>query len=251
MSGGETMFCEKCGSRIPDNSRFCENCGAPVPGAAGEAQGETAPRAQQVTESIYLCPDGMYRWTYEYDMVRNPVILLTVWKVMGMAFVVVFGLIILMGLVEGNGFALPAWDDCKYAVMCYAILFGPVVVIAYAVVAQSYGWRYMVLFEMNDDGVKFIQMKSQFKKAQAMGWLAVMAGLASGNLSTAGAGMLAASRDSMYSEFAKVRAVISKRRFHTIKVNGRLQHNQVYAEDADYDFVLNYIEQHTPQAKHG
>ncbi|MBO5726091.1 MAG: zinc-ribbon domain-containing protein, partial [Clostridia bacterium] len=22
------MFCEKCGTKLPDNARFCENCGA-------------------------------------------------------------------------------------------------------------------------------------------------------------------------------------------------------------------------------
>ena len=251
------MFCEKCGSRIPENSKFCENCGAPVPavpqggspaagpgaGNAGAAdtgygaaapggmpQEEQVPEGQQVTENIYLCPDGMYRWIYEYDMVRNPVILYTVWKVMGIAFLAVFLFLQVITLISGDGLFLPGWDNGgKYAFFCLVLLFGPVAVIAYFIVAAS----------------------GQFKKAQALGWLSAMAGLVTGNLSAAGAGMLAASRDSMYSEFAKVRAVIPKRGFHTIKVNGRLQHNQVYAEDADYDFVLNFIQQHTPQAKHG
>ena len=276
------MFCEKCGSRIPENSKFCENCGAPVPAAGpgggnagdagnaygpaasggtireegnvqeGQAQETQEPEGQQITENIYLCPDGMYRWIYEYDMVRNPVILFTVWKVMGIAFLAVFLFLQVITLISGDGLFLPGWDNGgKYAFFCLVLLFGPVAILSYFIVAASYGWRYMVLFEMNDAGVKFIQMPGQFKKAQALGWLSAMAGLVTGNLAAAGAGVLAASRDSMYSEFAKVRAVIPKRGFHTIKVNGRLMHNQVYAEDADFDFVLNYIQQRTPQAKHG
>ncbi len=29
------MFCEKCGTKLPDDGKFCEKCGAPAPGAAG------------------------------------------------------------------------------------------------------------------------------------------------------------------------------------------------------------------------
>ena len=33
------------------------------------------------SKNIVLCPDGKYRWYYEYPMLKNPVILFTVWKV--------------------------------------------------------------------------------------------------------------------------------------------------------------------------
>lgn len=205
---------------------------------------------QRVTENIYLCPDDMYRWSFEYDMLKNPVILITIYKAMGLSCVIVFALITIVNLIQGNGFSLPAWDDCKYGVMCLVILLGPVLILAYLIVARSYGWRYMVLFEMNEKGILHRQMKSQFKKAQALGWVSAMAGMMTGSMSAAGAGLLAASRASMYSEFGKVKAVIVKRGFSTIKVNGRFMHNQVYAGPGDFDFVLDYINRHTPQAKH-
>ena len=78
-----------------------------------------------------------------------------------------------------------------------------------------------------------------------------LAGLATGRLSTIGAGMLAASRSATYSEFLKVKEVIAIRRANVIKVNETLGHNQVYAENSDFDFVLNYIREHTPHAKQG
>ena len=142
------MYCEKCGAQLTGNAKFCENCGAPVilPGSRAEAPG-AGPQKQQegriegqqwegriegrkVTENIYLCPDGMYRWFYEFDMIRNPTILFTVWKVMLMAFVIVMVLINLFSIISGDGLFLPEWDDCKYAVLCFAVLLGPVVVIA-------------------------------------------------------------------------------------------------------------------------
>ena len=116
---------------------------------------------------------------------------------------------------------------------------------AYLVVAGSYGWKYLVLFEMDEDGVLHRQMKNQFKKAQAMGWIAAVAAAVSGRPGMAGAGMLAATRTSMYSDFRKVRKVKANRAMHTIYVNELLWRNQVYAEDADFDFVLHFIKEHT------
>lgn len=252
------MFCEKCGAQLADGAKFCENCGMPVilPGSRTDVPGEnTAEEAgliegKKISENIYQCTDGKYRWVYEFDMIKNPTILFTVWRVLAMAFVIVLGLMILFGVISGDGFALPEWDDCKYAVMCFVILFGPLTILAYLIVAASYGWRYVVLFEMDEDGVMNRPMKSEVKKGQAIGWITVLAGLATGRVSTVGAGMLAASRSSMYSEFPKVKEVKAIRRANVIKVNEMLGHNQVYAEDRDFDFVLNYICEHTPNAKH-
>ena len=62
------MFCENCGHPIPDGSRFCENCGARV---TGNSDKEAEIDGRKVTENIYLCPDGKYRWIYEYKMLKN------------------------------------------------------------------------------------------------------------------------------------------------------------------------------------
>ena len=51
----------------------------------------------------------------------------------------------------------------------------------------------------------------------------------------------------MYSEFGKVRSVKACRRRNLIKVNEVLNHNQVYAEKEDFDFVLNYISSRVPK----
>ena len=53
------MFCENCGHPIPDGSRFCEYCGARV---IENSESETVITGRKVTENIYLCPDGKYRW---------------------------------------------------------------------------------------------------------------------------------------------------------------------------------------------
>ena len=114
------MFCENCGKEIPEDAKFCPECGAKVseetgyeiseeitaPGNPGEkaesgqalaVPQEKKPRkkketyaadghvtGEKVTENIYLCPDGAYRWFYQMDMLKNPTILITVWKVIRM-----------------------------------------------------------------------------------------------------------------------------------------------------------------------
>ena len=82
-----------------------------------------------------------------------------------------------------------------------ALVFAVISVLAYLIVAANYGWKYMVLFEMNEDEVRHIQMESQFKKAQALGWLTAMA---AGSYSVMGAGLLAAARDRSVSVFGSV-----------------------------------------------
>ena len=67
----------------------------------------------------------------------------------------------------------------------------------------------------------------------------------------AGAGLLSAGGASLYSSLARVKRIKAYPRKHLIRVNGRFVHNQVYVNDADFDFVLNYIIEHCPDAKVG
>ena len=57
------MFCEKCGSQIPDGSSFCENCGAPVSSSAAPApEAPQAPKAPPKRPSRKK-PDRDPQWT--------------------------------------------------------------------------------------------------------------------------------------------------------------------------------------------
>ena len=216
---------------------------AGAPYAEHSGDDEAAISGMRVTENVYLCPDGKYRWSYAFDMLKNPVILFTTWKVLGLSALIVVLFTALMALIEGS-FGLPDSDNMKIIVILVIVLF-VLSIIAYLVVAGSYGWKYLVLFEMDEDGVMHRQMKNQFKKAQAMGWIAAVAAAAAGRPGMAGAGMLAATRNSMYSDFKRVRKVKVNRAMHTIYVNELLGRNQVYAETADFDFVLHFIKEHT------
>ena len=277
------MKCQHCGHENRDDAKFCDECGSPLSPAVPPPSGSEEPKdpalpeesgelteanqpkkkrkrkqsyvkkdgtilGEQVTEHVYLCGDGVYRWYYAVPMLKNPVILFTVWKVLGLAFLIVYLFTALLGLgdmIRYGGWA-ELWDLTK-GFLILALVFLGISVLAYLIVAAVYGWEYIVLFEMDEDKVVHIQTPRQFKKAQALGWLTALAGLAGGRLTTVGAGMLSASRYASSSEFARVAHVIPRRRWQVIKVNQLLDRNQIYAAPEDYDFVLNYILERVPE----
>ena len=188
--------------------------------------------------------DGTYRWVYEFDMLKNPIILLTVLKIF---LIVLVGIWVVFGLfrIGNDGFVGAFALQTKELLIPAAILLG-LSIMAYIILACIYGWKYCVLFEMNETGIRHIQMEKQYKKAQAIGWLTTMAGAAAGKSGMAGTGLLAATKNEQETEFSKVKRMRALKAFHTIKLDGLLNHNQIFAEPEDFNFVLEYISKRTP-----
>ena len=200
-----------------------------------------------MSENIKKCDDGSYRWVYEFNMLTNPIILLTVLKIF--LFVLV-GMWVIFGLfrIGRDGFVGAFVAQTKELLIPAAILLG-LSIAAYIILACIYGWKYCVLFEMNETGIRHIQMEKQYKKAQAIGWLTAMAGAASGKPGVVGTGLLVATKNEQATEFSKVKRMRTFKAFHTIKLDGLLNHNQIYAQPEDYDFVLEYISKRIPKNK--
>lgn len=207
------------------------------------------PQSARVTENIYRCADGKLRWVYEMPILRNPTIFLLVWKIF---FFIILGIFALMSVFDAvewpNEIGERLLNNLKffgYFVIGMTVLVG----ISLLVYAAIMGGKYTVVFEMDEQGVNHKQLPKQAKKAQAIGAIAALVGAAAGNHATAGAGILSAARTEMYSEFSKVRKVKACPRRHLIKVNQFLFKNQVYADKADFDFVLNYVRARVPTRK--
>ena len=242
------MFCANCGRELREGVKFCENCGAPADPAvpAASAAGAASPAAGRwVSRNIALCPDGKYRWVHEVSLFRNPMFFVMVWKIFFFILLGIFAFTALMDLISW-GFSA---EDLLNTLKMFGYFLGGMTVLTglgYLLYAAMMGGKYCVLFEMDERGVNHRQMPKQAKKAQLIGALTVLAGLAAGRPSVAGAG-LASARTEMYSEFARVRRVRVNRRARVIRVNGLLDRNQVYAEAEDFDRVLSYILQRVPE----
>lgn len=195
--------------------------------------------------SVRQYEDGKYRWVYEFDLFRNPTILFVIYKIFFWIGVGEWVLSTLFSLGGRDFF----WDGFLSNAKVFLIMTAGLLVLAtlgYVVYALMMGGRYCVVFEMDEEGVRHTQLDSQFKKAKVISMLTSIAGAAAGDPGVAGTGILAGSRNSMYSGFGSPAKVRAFPRQDTIKIDRTFSHNQVYAGDADFDFVYRYIISHIP-----
>lgn len=198
-----------------------------------------------ITDRVAMGSDGKYHWIYEMSLFRNPTFFVLIWKIF---FFIILGIFAIMTIVDlsewGTENLLNNLKFFGYFIAGMTVLVG----ISYLIYAAIMGGKYIVLFEMDESGVNHAQLPSQARKARRIGQATMIAGALSGNLTTMGVGMNA-QRTEMYSDFRRVKKVKAYPRRHLIKVNNTLQHNQVYAADADFEFVKNYIISHCPNLK--
>ena len=199
------------------------------------------------SKNITMCYDGKYRWVYELDMYKSPVIIKEVWRAMLVAGVIVLAILFAINIMDGD-----LMETLQFVAQAAAILFGIFLVLSIIgclVFAYIIGGKYCVVFEMDEEGINHKQHDKHVKKSELAGAITVLAGLAGGNLSTVGTGILAASRTSMLTYFDDVKELEILPKEHLICLNETLSRNQVYAEDEDFAFVANYIKSHCRNAK--
>ena len=202
---------------------------------------------------VRLCKDGKYRWKYELNMLKNPVIILVVYKIFGVLLSIPF-LINIIALASA-GKLQQEWNDRLWSGnnpkiwLVLMAVFAVIILLAYLIVAWSFGGKYVVHFTMDEGSIVHAQEPAQLKRAQKLNILTILVGIFAKRPSTVGAGMLAASRTTSTSEFSKVRRVKPIRWMNVIKVNHLLDRNQVYVQKEDFDFVEDFIRKHCPQAK--
>lgn len=224
-------------------------------GMTGTPQGtqgmQGMPPQQPSTQSVTLCQDGKYRWAYELGLFSNPTILFLIWKIFAGIGIGLTLFMFILAVFDNGGDVIGTAGDCiedlPFVLIGFVAMFA-ITGLGYAVYALMNGGKYCVAFEMDDDGVTHRQMPNQVKKAEVVGMINVLAGIATGNLTQAGIGLTSAQSE-MVSSFPAVRSIDGNRGRCVIKVNEPLAKNQVYVEPADYDFVMNYIVGHCPNAK--
>jgi hypothetical protein len=240
------MICSQCGQKSPEDSRFCEHCGASMGESRPTMEAIRQQPDRQVSPGVVMGGDGILRWVYEMNMWKNPTLVITIWKVLLLAAFVPACLIFFITLEDGIGSAFLAFVSIMGIV---AFIVTGLMLLAYPLVAVMNGGVYCVLFEMDDSCLKHIQMQNQFKKSQVLALIVSLAGVMTGNLQATAAGMLAGSKRSSLSRFEKVKSITVNEKRNVIYVNEQLEHNQVYADSADFGFVRDTIISRCKKAK--
>ena len=196
---------------------------------------------------VKFYPDGKYRWVYEVPMLKNPTILFDVYKVLGISFGIVWLFNVLLISCE-DGLNLRNLWSFTSGFLILMLVFLVIGYLAYFIVAWYYGWKYIVLFTLDEKEVVHQMMPRQIEKAKVLGALTALVGSVAGKPGVMGAGVLAASRSTSTSVLANVARLVPRRRLHLIKVNQLLNKNRVFVPDEDFDFVYNFLCQHCPKA---
>lgn len=247
------MICNKCGAKQENSGFYCQYCGESFTAKELKkddpilesthltTENENLSVSNKLSSNIIKDEEGGYQWMYEYSFWKNPSILITLYMVMLISCAFPAGLMLLLslgeGVLEALRIALTVFGIC-------AMILIPLVSIAYLFLGLLYGGKYYVLFKMDDQGINHIQLAKQFKKAQALAFLMTMVGLAAGSATTAGAGLVGATKQSLYTSFKKVKTIKVKKNRKTIYLNESLNRNQIYADKKDIDFIVNYIINH-------
>lgn len=259
------MICPKCGTALPKHAKFCSNCGTEISATYDKRENLANTdkiEGKQISDNIYLCNDGVYRWFYELSMLKNPIILITIFKVFFFIFIGIFAFVLLVSLIQGNPINLDVRDwfsgPEKYGIIAIFVVFPILVLLSYLFIVALYRGKYCVLFQMDERGIEHIMMKRQFEKTKGIRILLTLIGvvqIASGNIAQGGArnvgtGLITSGHRSLYSSFMHVKSMRINRSRHMIKLNSLFTRNQIFIEDSDFDFVEKYIRKHlTDKAK--
>ncbi len=207
---------------------------------------EAASAANEVVPGVTQTARGDYRWTYRLNLLTNPVVALTLVKVLGLALLGVAAFLFLLTL--GDGFA--AAGTLFLQILGYgALLSLALTAVGLLLTSLILGGTYDVRFDMDEKGVSHTQLPRQFRRARAAAYATALLGALAGRPSVAGAGLLAGQKQMSRSVFSRVRKIRALPSLHAILLSGGMERNQVYAAPEQYAFVLDYIVSHCPRAK--
>ena len=198
-------------------------------------------------KKIEIDENGRYVREYELDLYENKNIYELIMKILTVIFAFIVLVIPIVALIDGTF----SWDSLWFFLKITIPIFLFVYVagfVSYRVYAYSLGGVYHVRFEMDEKGVHHIPMKQEQEVGKKSGIMMMLVGLFTRNVGQLGSGMYVATLEDIYSQFDKVTSIRTDRRHDLINVNYVTLNNQVYAAKEDYDFVLDYIIGHCPNA---
>ena len=194
--------------------------------------------------AIYQEEDGTYDWIYCMNMMKDLSMLKFYYKVIGLCFLPIILLMIWMALTGRFD-----WSSFLVVMLCFVVVL-LIVVFAVWLVNKLFQSKYMLIYQMNNEGLTFSQTTDQAEMTRTISAASAAASAAGGHTGgvISGSGM-ALSPNAYYSEFSKVRSVRGVRKDNLIWVNTFLQFQQVYVPAGSYDFVWSYITQRCVNAR--
>lgn len=147
-----------------------------------------------------------------------------------------FGTLVLAIIILSKGDIMGT--DAKYALFLIFLL----LIITYIIIMIIYGGKYAPGFIIDDKGITNYTQDNQGKKNSIINTILVISGLYGGNLSAAGSGMIAQSRQEVKITWKEIRKVKYYPRQNTIIVRGGLNNKlAIFCTKENYEKVETVI----------
>ena len=192
--------------------------------------------------------DGGYTWRYDFPMLQKPDMIVSILMTLLLISSGLYVFLLIISFVYGNMKDMEDFRKLTLVVLAVAaglLLLG---VLAYLLLAAVYKGRFEYVYLMDRDGLCQTQTDRQLKANRTMGLLASAGGVSSGSLAATSAGLTAASRASVRLAFTKVKKIRPDRKRNYIDLRQTIQSMKVYAGDADFEFVKDFIIRSCPTA---
>ena len=186
-----------------------------------------------------------YRWTYEMSLFKNPTVFVTTAKAFGLAVAIT---IVFIGLISlfADGFSADAFRFIGQLTLILCGIFAVLLVLGYLLYAAVMGGYYVVDFTMDEKTVVHSQSAKQAKKAENIGFAAMLLGLLSHSRGAVSAGYASTARTTSTVEFDRVKKVVADKKHSVLKLR-TIGWDHVYADGADFDFAADWIRSHIPE----
>lgn len=169
------------------------------------------------------------RWQASVPIMGTPIIV----RQLALAIGLPFGIVILVLLVTSGGDRY-AWYGVGLVVLLLAA--------TWLAVRILYGGRYDAEFLLDADGARASLDTTSRRRSRGVSRLAVAAGMAAGQPTVAGAGLLAAGNQSQYLTWDEVRRVDQDRTHRTIVLRGpAVAHVALFCTTENFDEVLAHV----------
>lgn len=235
LSPTDARVCSACEIELPLDAVECRRCGC----RCSVQMPKTLRTGYEPVPGAVYCRDGKYRWSGEVNMLRNWTAWGTLLKMYcGLAVVTAVMLAALLINLEGRTEGLKAGLlALKYGLPAAALLS----VAVYLLMAVYYGGTYCVIYEMDENGVLYMRMKSYFKKKRAREYISYLSGLKRKPKSITKEDMYRSSKETKYFSFDGVKKVRYNKRTGVIMLKRSVFTDKIYIDPVQFAFIFHYM----------
>jgi hypothetical protein len=198
---------------------------------------------EEMESSITKNQDGSYQWLYELSLLKNQSILINFVKILFLITLSMSLMMVIMTMPRGVGLAMKMFlITWGYGLLIMIVL----LVLCYLLLSLIMGSKHIVLFKMDEKGVQRIHLEKHYNAAQAHAMLERISEYPAQSLTSAGAGILGATRKSTYTPFKYVKSIKVDPYRYTIVIKERFNKNIIYVDAHDYEYIKNLVIYYCP-----